>query len=370
MHKFLKVHIPVIFGGLILSGTHSHACNCTGASLSGDTINVYMLPDAREKITVSDAVELPEASVSLDTHPYNFTIDVKKSSILIEFNDSSNDNSSTLPTDISLSFDDINPQLADSQCTGHINGMYIQTNNPAATALNAKSSYSDHKVKLDFVGGGTAQQNEPSPNWSANHWIKVNLTFGCSAPQPPPIRNGMTWGYRGQSIPDGSDKLVAVGCNSTTQWGVGQSKCNPYKGETRCSAQRHILCVEEKGDIPRPAYAVNPGKENFSGWSPGAIKLSPEISGEQLTSLEAANRFCGTGWRMAEFHHGHWIEGMDAENHHSDSNPPWDLAKANTSGGWNFHGQFAGDDESLHKLKTQRFWVHIKNQPANCWDPE
>ena len=58
-----------------------------------------------------------------------------------------------------------------------------------------------------------------------------------------------------------------------------------------------------------------------------------------LTSLAAANQMCttffGAGWRMAEFHDG-WGWGMSA------------------------FGNVRSDT---------RFWVHINDQPANCWNP-
>jgi hypothetical protein len=58
-----------------------------------------------------------------------------------------------------------------------------------------------------------------------------------------------------------------------------------------------------------------------------------------MTSLAEANRIVqeelGKDWRMAEFHDG--------------------------GGGWHFWGVDSIPDDS------GRFWVHINDQPANCW---
>ena len=108
--------------------------------------------------------------------------------------------------------------------------------------------------------------------------------------------------------------------------------------------------------------------EFYNGWATKRIKLGPKKKGTDLTSLAAANNFCGNGWRIAEFHDGRWISGMDANNHHKSSSPQWNSGNAK-QGGWSFYARFQGNNNRLNKLKTQRFWVHINDQPANCWNP-
>ncbi len=342
------------------------ACKCNEASLYGDQIDIYVHPGIKRRVSVQAAVELSgngKMSGSAASDPFN--IDIQPTAIHIDFNRNLGD----LLDDgavSSLRFEDINPRLPDSDCVTSIAGMYIQTNNSQATSLNAQSSFSDHSIQLVFANDATPGTINPSFQWTKQHWIKVNLTFSCAPLPPPPARNGMTWTYRGQSVPGGSARWVQVGCNGTADADAG--KCNPYEGDTSCTAERAVLCVAKAGNIPRPAYTVNPGKENFTGWYPGALKLSPLTRGDQLTSPGVADDVCGEGWRMAEFHDGHWIKGMDAQHYHADSDPPWQLKDANTSGGWNFHGQFQGGESALHQLKTQRFWVRVKGQPANCWD--
>lgn len=369
MHRILlsRLFTTLSAGTFFLISPHLVACDCANASLYGDQIKVNV-QDYEKTIIVNDSVELAAGRNVAETAstPLDFEIDVQHSSITVDFKRDANNIQLSANTALSLRFEEITPVLSDSACMASIGGMYIQSNNPKATSLNADSGFSDHTI--DLVLNTDEKTKSGFSQWMTHHWVKVNLTFKCSASPPPPARNGMTWGFRGQSLPDGPAHIVQVGCNSVTEWASGQGMCDPYKGETRCSTERSVLCVQEAGNIPRPAYAVVPDKENFSGWFPGAIKLSALIRGDQLTSLNTANQFCGEGWQMAEFHNGHWIKGMDEENHHITSNPPWSLANANSSGGWNFHGQFQGNDGELHQLKTQRFWVHIRNQPANCWD--
>lgn len=183
---------------------------------------------------------------------------------------------------------------------------------------------------------------------------------------------GMTWGYRGEHIFPNNKHNVYVGCNSTTVWAPGQTKCDAYKGETSCTKKRHILCMKEVGNIKRPPYVVggqahSMPKEFYWGWSPRKIKLGPKKKGIHLTSLAVANNFCGNGWRMAEFHDGYWIAGMGSDHHHKNSSPQWNLANAK-SGGWAYYARFQGNNNRLNKLKNKRFWVHSNTTKANCWD--
>lgn len=197
---------------------------------------------------------------------------------------------------------------------------------------------------------------------------------------------GMTWGFRGYSIPAnnsattpyqnpkaGYKKNVYVGCNS------GGTMCNAYKGETSCSAKRHILCMKVSGNLKRPPYKVTTGsnamkKEAYSGWSPKKIRLGPKVQGTNLSSLAVANRLCGTGWRMAEFHDGFWIKNMSKTKHHKSSTPVWNLAKAKR-GGWAFHAKFVRNNnlqgnfkKQIRTLKNERYWVHINDTKGNCWN--
>ena len=116
-----------------------------------------------------------------------------------------------------------------------------------------------------------------------------------------------------------------VGCDS---------RCNAYSGDTSCSESRPILCLKQEG-LPNPGVPT----DFYRGWTGGRIGLTPPVRGMALSSLEEANRLCvqafGPGYRMAEHHDG--------------------------GGGWNWYA-YGNISPASH------FWVHIKNQPANCWN--
>ncbi len=131
---------------------------------------------------------------------------------------------------------------------------------------------------------------------------------------------GMTWDKIGHA--NGVDHVGCVGCNA-------------YTGDTACKAILPILCLQQDGSsVPKGVYP-----DFYNGWAQGNVTTTMPVSGTSLTSLEVANQICaasfGTGWRMAEHHDG--------------------------AGGWNWYAY--GNVRS-----DTRFWVHINDQPGNCWD--
>jgi hypothetical protein len=102
--------------------------------------------------------------------------------------------------------------------------------------------------------------------------------------------------------------------------------------------------------------------EYYVGWSGGTIGVTNPIQGTELSSAEMASALCqkalGQGYRMAEFHDGKWVSGMDTDRYYGDT---WPAPGRLSSGGWSFYafGNVPSDT---------RFWVYINDQPANCWD--
>jgi len=147
-------------------------------------------------------------------------------------------------------------------------------------------------------------------------------------------KKGMTWRKILHDSERGQDQ---VGCNVT---------CDPYVGDTMCTESRPILCLRKDGSGSN-GYVP----DFYYGWAAGNIGLTPEVSGTALTSLAAANAQCeatfGAGWEMAEHHDG--------------------------GGGWGFRAY--GNLNDLYNVsvppydEARRFWVHINDQPGNCWDP-
>lgn len=160
--------------------------------------------------------------------------------------------------------------------------------------------------------GATTATTEPSPDDSSD--ADVEFRSGGKA---------MTWAKLGHNASTGTDSL---GCNN----------CNAYTGDTPCTAFLPVLCIKQDNS-PKPSGLTI---DFYNGWTGGHIATTHPIQGSSLTSLQAAHQRCvdnfGAGWRMAEFHDG--------------------------KGGWGWHayGNIRQDT---------RFWVHINDQPSNCWNP-
>jgi hypothetical protein len=171
---------------------------------------------------------------------------------------------------------------------------------------------------------------------------------------------GLTWG---KYLHDPSLGIDRVGI-----FGTG----NPYVGDTSCTVKLPVLCLNVDGS-PRPNYAIpatggGGPPEFYSGWVEGHIATTKPVKGTLLTSPAAGDQQCvvsfGTGWRMAEWHDGKYVLGMDATNFYgntSNSSSTWASGVA-VSGGTTF---FAFGNVRTDK----RFWVNINDQPGNCWNP-
>jgi hypothetical protein len=177
-------------------------------------------------------------------------------------------------------------------------------------------------------------------------------------------KKGMTWG---KHVHDERNKIDLVGCYAKppAEDNDGQSCCNAYVGDTKCSKALPILCIRKDGS-PRPNYHVS-GKgsafvnEYYYGWAEGRIALTPPIKGCDIGSLENADflceKYCGEGYKIAEHHDGKWISGMDSTRFFGNT---WAATDVRNEGGWNFwaYGNISGGT---------RFWVYIRDQQANCW---
>ena len=95
--------------------------------------------------------------------------------------------------------------------------------------------------------------------------------------------------------------------------------CNPYGGDTSCRTVLPVACYQ-------------PGS--------GSVGATQPTMGALLKSADAGTQRCaaelGAGWRMAELHDG----------------PGSAITGARGAG-------LAG---------STRYWVHINDQPGNCWD--
>jgi hypothetical protein len=164
---------------------------------------------------------------------------------------------------------------------------------------------------------------------------------------------GMTWG----AMP--GDKLPAsaiwMGCHGQPREGISQphaDSCNPYKGDASCRLALPILCIQKDGSsfdssfpgITQTAPTLTDNGIVTDGWGAGSVGSTEPVAGFVIGSLALANARCekelGSGWRMAEFH-----DGLGGQ------------------GGWGFVAKRGA------RLDTRlRHWVHINDQPGNCWN--
>lgn len=154
---------------------------------------------------------------------------------------------------------------------------------------------------------------------------------------------GMTWGRVADA--DGAHhQLASVGCHGSPPTAQGGAGCDPYRGDTSCQATLALLCLRKESltqaeAIDGPLSGAAHGQAFYNGWTGARMALSRPVSGRRLGTATAGDELCsaefGSGWRMAEFHDG--------------------------GGGWGFRG--VGNIDS-----SERFWVGINDQRANCWD--
>ncbi|MFI9722071.1 hypothetical protein ACIHFE_20810 [Streptomyces sp. NPDC052396] len=146
----------------------------------------------------------------------------------------------------------------------------------------------------------------------------------------PATHPGLTWG----KLADGPDGTVRVGTGNAG---------NPYQGDTPASAVLPVLCLTVDGS-PVPD-GITPGF--YEGWAQGTVAASRPVRGSRLNSRAAADSVCqaqfGAGWRIAEFHDGHY--GPDL----------------GSTGGWSFWAY--GDLPA-----NTRMWTYINDQNANPWN--
>jgi hypothetical protein len=155
------------------------------------------------------------------------------------------------------------------------------------------------------LAGGVA----PSPDAG---WL-------VSEPQPRrlPGPHGLTWGVAAARQPGGFSASCHAGPKAPMD-SLHNGSCNPYAGDTACTAHLPLLCLSPETR---------------------ELALTPSVAGTELVSRLAADAKCqaalGPRWRMAEHHDG--------------------------GSGWELHGRGPLPDAPT------RFWVAIDNQPANCW---
>jgi hypothetical protein len=148
----------------------------------------------------------------------------------------------------------------------------------------------------------------------------INYPFAA-----PNCKKGMTWSFISTNTPTGT---IRVGC---------ATGCDAHHGDTPCNTPLPLLCIKKTGagfPLPTPAGVNN--TDQYYKWSGGIVGTTAPMV--PPTTLAAANTACKNvfdpDWQVAEFHDG-----------------------------WGWHFQAYGGVGN----PTQRFWVHVNDQPAVCW---
>lgn len=157
---------------------------------------------------------------------------------------------------------------------------------------------------------------------------------------------------------------LVLGIDHVGLFGTG----DPRVGDTSCNAKRPLLCVNVDGSA-RPGYDLVPGSLGpfYEGWVEGHLQATEPVKGytDARGGLAAANAKCvssfGTGWRMAEFHDGAYVNGMNATTACNTLGCTTTWPAGAPHGGHSMWGYG-------HLDPTKRYWTHINDQPGNCWD--
>jgi hypothetical protein len=180
-----------------------------------------------------------------------------------------------------------------------------------------------------------------------------------------PPRTGMTWGVM-TSVPT-QPGVTFVSCHGQPKAGTQNGSCNAYFGDTACTTALPVLCIKADGR-KRPANLYEPQinaalpSSFYAGWAAGEVNVSKPVRGDTFKSRGDADKFCessfGNGWRMAGFHDGN----ADREPYRIQVRDPGKQTyrEVVASGGWGFQANGKPPTDS-------RFWVAIRDQPANCW---
>ncbi len=178
------------------------------------------------------------------------------------------------------------------------------------TQFFQKKSYNEHIAKVAKIEA--EQMNGVAGASSAVAGAPLSKT-------PRPIGYGLTFVL--PFVPDKAPlDAVELSCHGEPHPTDKPNKnsCNPYLGDTSCRAVLPVLCFKVGGMLA----ATKP-------------TMGYLMDSEVDASARCAKEF-GAGWRMAEFHDG---------------------------GGWSINGQ-----KGPGIITDARYWVHINDQPANCWN--
>ena len=163
-----------------------------------------------------------------------------------------------------------------------------------------------------------------------------------AASATPTLGHGLTYAVvvDDQQLPP---EVARLGCSgeprATDRPLQDNAPCNPKQGDTSCRVVLPVLCIQP-GTAAKPAGG---GETTYAGWTGGMLAPTQPVMGAILNSAAAASARCekelGSGWRMADAHDGQNSGGLQG------------LRTSNTA-----------------LDRGTRYWVQVKDQPANCWN--
>lgn len=182
-------------------------------------------------------------------------------------------------------------------------------------------------------GNGLSLLNDMDFSFSVQDDTMVEsaqLDYQCGGKPDDGGKKGLTFGNYDRDKVSG---IATAACQ-----GQPGPDCNPYQGDTSCSAKRPVLCIA-RANFPNPTSNTADPQH----WSGGVIATTPDVPGSQFANKAAVDAFCkanfGPAFEVAEFHM-----------------QPGRI-------GWKF-----GAYGSFGQPHQDRAWVHVDDQPAgNCW---
>jgi len=179
-----------------------------------------------------------------------------------------------------------------------------------------------------------------------------------------PEKTGLTWVAKGYL---NEPKVIQISCFSEIYVG---GKCNPIRGDSECSNEFPILCINADGG----SRGKWPGSgEKSPRWSGARVRMTRNVAPH--AKLSDADRFCrdnfGPDYRVAEFHDSDILSEEEKEG--------LTAAEIARQTGWAFEAEripvpssgFVEPGDGIIKPGDGPFWVDINDQPnGTCWSRE
>ena len=178
------------------------------------------------------------------------------------------------------------------------------------------------------------------------------------------FKRGITFARNKMDKATGTSYFSCSG-NPNTDLPGSPTTCGIFYGDTYCYKARPLVCINKVG-IPRPSYTFV-GSVSINGWTEAVVQVTPPVAGCSFKYQKDADYYCeklfGCGYKVADYHDGRYITGMNGVNY---SNFSWNPS-ITMKGYYAFWAYFINMPQV-----SQRYWVtHRDVWGANphCWLP-